>query len=169
MSNVSLKGHLVHLIGKFAKVGEKARDFKLTDSHLKDKSLADFQGKKKIIATVPSLDTPTCSLSAKKFNEAIQKYPDCVAIFVSADLPFAQARVCGAEKMSNIVTLSMMRSKKFGEDWGVLIQDGPLAGILARSIVVLDENDRVLYTELVSEISHEPEYEKALSSLKIIL
>lgn len=165
MTTVTLKGNRVELVGSLPQIGAIAPDFVLTDAHLKDKTLKDFQGKKKIIATVPSLDTETCSLSAKKFNEAASAHPDCIILFVSADLPFAQSRFCNSTKTTNIVTLSMMRSKKFGEEWGVLIKTGPLAGILTRSIFLLDADNRVIYSELVAEITHEPNYEKCLQAL----
>lgn len=156
---VTLKGKVCNTMGSLPKVGSTAPDFKLVDKNLKDCSLKDFPGKK-LIATVPSLDTGVCLTSAKKFNEKVQ---GLTLLYVSADLPFAGARVCGAEGLSNIHTLSMMRSKDFAVDYGVLLVDGPLEGLCARAIFVLDENNKVLYTELVSEISEEPNYEAALS------
>ena len=122
--------------------------------------------REKLIATVPSLDTGICSTMTKHFNEFAKKHPGTVIITVSADLPFAQKRFCEAEKVHNVLTLSMMRDKEFGKAYGVLIQDGPLAGILARSVLVLDEKDHVLYTELVPEITQEPNYHKALEILQ---
>ena len=167
MAHVTLKGNPVSLKGSFLKKGSQAPDFSLVDSDLRDKTLADYKGKKKLISIVPSLDTPTCSLSTKKFNEAAASDPSWVLIVVSCDLPFAQKRFCSAENTKNVVTLSMMRSKKFAEDYGVLIQDGPLAGLTARALVVLDENNKVLHSELVSEIAHEPDYKAALDTLKL--
>jgi thiol peroxidase len=166
MANVTLKGKPIHTKGDLPQIGAKAPDFVLVDADLKDRSLADYQGKKKILSIVPSLDTPTCFLSAKKFNEAASKLSNTVVLVISADLPFAQKRVCGAENLKNIIPLSLMRSKKFAEDYGVLIQDGPLAGVCSRAIVVLDEQDKVVYTELVGEVTHEPDYEKALKSIQ---
>lgn len=166
MAEVKLKGTPVQTNGMLPKVGSKAPDFVLVDSHLKDKTLEDYKGKKKVISIVPSLDTPTCLLSAKKFNEESGKISQAVILVVSCDLPFAQKRVCGAEKMDHVIPLSLMRSKKFAEDYGVLIQDGPLKGICARAIVVLDENNKVLHTELVEEISQEPNYAAALKALE---
>lgn len=165
MSQVTLKGKLVQTKGTVPKVGSHAPDFLLVDNDLKDKTLADFKGKRKLLSIVPSLDTATCSLSAKKFNEAASKLSNTVILVISADLPFAQKRVCGAENMKNILTLSLMRNKKFAEDYGVLILDGPLAGLCARAVVVLDAGDKVIYTELVPEISQEPDYDRALKAL----
>lgn len=166
MAKVVLKGNPINTIGELPKAGSKAPDFKLTNSDLQDKSLADFKGKKKILNIVHSLDTGTCATSAKKFNEAVTKLNNTVVITISADLPFAQSRFCGAENLKNIVTLSMMRDKNFAKDYGVLVLDGPIAGICARSIVVLDENDKVVYTEQVHEVTGEPNYDKALAAVK---
>lgn len=166
MAKVVLKGNPINTVGELPKVGSKAPDFKLTNSDLQDKSLADFKGKKKILNIVHSLDTGTCATSAKKFNEAVTKLNNTVVITISADLPFAQSRFCGAENLKNIVTLSMMRDKNFAKDYGVLVLDGPIAGICARSIVVLDENDKVVYTEQVHEVTGEPNYDKALAAVK---
>ncbi len=165
MATVTFKGTPVHTNGDLPKYGEKAPDFTLTNGDLKDLTLKDFSGKRKLISIVPSLDTGVCALSAKKFNDAAKKDPNIVIIFVSCDLPFAQKRLCQQEKLENIHTLSMLRNKDFASKYGVLLTDGPLAGLAARSVVVLDENDRILYTELVSEITHEPDYQKALDAL----
>jgi len=166
MAKVVLKGNPINTIGELPKVGSKAPDFKLTNGDLKDVSLADFKGKKKILNIVHSLDTGTCATSAKKFNEAASKLNNTVVITISADLPFAQGRFCGSENLKNIVPLSMMRDKSFAKDYGVLVLDGPIAGICARSIVVLDENDKVVYTEQVHEVTGEPNYDKALAAVK---
>ena len=165
MAQVTLKGKPVRTCGSLPQVHIKAPDFKLVDKDLNDRSLHEFQGKKKLIATVPSLDTGTCSLMTKHFNEAAKKHPNCVFLTISADLPFAQKRFCEAEQVHNVQTLSMMRNKDFGKAYGILIEDGPLAGVLARSVIVLDEKDHVLYTELVSEITTEPNYHKAIEVL----
>jgi thiol peroxidase len=148
------------------KVGGKAPDFHLVDADLKDVRLADFKGKKKLLNIVPSLDTPTCALSTKKFNDFAKARNDVVILVISADLPFAQKRFCGAEGIQNVKPLSMMRSRNFAKDYGVLIQDGPLAGITARAVVVLDENDKVIYNQLVPDIGQEPNYEAAMAALK---
>lgn len=162
MAKITLKGNAITTIGELPAKNSKAHDFILVDADLKNHSLKDYHGKKKIISIVPSLDTAVCSLSAKKFNEALQNRKDVVCLVVSADLPFAQKRFCSAEHVNNVVTLSMMRNKDFGKDYGVLIIDGPLAGICSRAVIVLDEHDKVIYTEQVPEITQEPNYDKAL-------
>ncbi len=166
MSQVTLKGKPIRLSGNLPALHIKAPDFKLVDKDLKDRGLHEFQGKRKLIATVPSLDTGTCSIMTKHFNEFGKKHPDVVIVTVSADLPFAQKRFCETENVHNVLTLSMMRNKDFGKAYGILIEDGPLSGILARSVTVLDEKDHVLYTELVHEITQEPNYHKALEKLQ---
>jgi thiol peroxidase len=166
MAKITLGGNPINTNGDLPKVGGPAPDFKLQDADLKDLSLADFKGKKKLLNIVPSLDTPTCALSTKKFNEQATKHGDTVILIVSADLPFAQKRFCSAENTDKVKTLSTMRSRNFSKDYGVLITDGPLAGITARAVVVIDENDKVVYTELVPEIKQEPNYDKALAALK---
>jgi thiol peroxidase len=165
MTTITLKGNQCTTNGELPKTGAKAPDFKLTDGTLADRSLADYRGKKKLLNIVPSLDTPTCATSTKKFNEHAKGRGDVVMLIVSADLPFAQGRFCTGEKLDNVIPLSMMRSKNFAKDYGVLIQDGPLAGITARAVVVIDENDQVVYTQLVPEIADEPDYAKALAAL----
>lgn len=163
---VLFKGKPIHTAGNFPAIHTKAQDFTLVDKDLHDRSLHEFQGKKKILATVPSLDTGVCSLMTKHLNEFGKKHPDIMIIVVSADLPFAQKRFCEAEHVNNVLTLSMMRDKEFGKTYGILIQDGPLAGVLARSLFVLDEKDHILHVELVPEITQEPNYHKAFEVLK---
>lgn len=165
MASVTFKGAKVQTSGDLPQVGVKAPDFILTDSDLKDRTLNDFRGRRKLISIVPSLDTAVCALSAKKFNDAAKEHPGITILFVSADLPFAQKRFCVGDGLQNIVTLSMMRSKDFAQKYGILITDGPLAGLCSRSILVLDENDKVIYRELVPEITQEPNYQKALEAL----
>lgn len=165
MATVNMKGKPVSLKGSFPKKGSHAPDFSLVDAELKDRSLSEFKGKKKIIYIVPSLDTPTCSLSTKKFNDAALKSKLWTFIVISCDLPFAQKRFCTSEEAKHATTLSMMRSKKFAEDYGILIQEGPLSGLCARAVVVLDESDNVLYSELVEEITSEPNYKAALEAV----
>lgn len=166
MAQVKLRGNPINTTGELPKVGSQAPDFKLVDATLKDVSLADFQGKKKLLNIFPSIDTPTCAMSTRKFNEHAAKRDDVAVIMVSADLPFAQTRFCTAENTKNVKTLSMMRGREFAENYGVLIKDGPLAGVTARAVVVLDENNNVKYTELVPEIGQEPNYEAAVAALK---
>ncbi len=166
MATITLKGNPIHTSGELPKVGSKAPDFRLADVNLNDVTLADYRGKKKLLNIVPSLDTPVCAASTKKFNEHAKDRNDVVMMMISADLPFAMNRFCTSENTKNVVTLSMMRDRHFAKDYGVLIEDGPLAGITARAVVVIDENDKVVYTQLVPEIAQEPDYDKALAALK---
>lgn len=165
MATVTLQGNELHTNGNLPAVGEQAPDFVLVDGDLSNKKLSDFSGKKIVMNIVPSLDTPTCATSTKKFNERAVNHRDTVILIISADLPFAQGRFCSAEGLEDVVPLSMMRSRTFAKDYGVLIEDGPLAGITARAIVVLDEQGKVRYTEMVQEIADEPDYDAALSAL----
>jgi len=166
MAKITLKGNPINTIGELPKVGSQAPDFKLVDVNLNDVTLANYKGKKKLLNIVPSLDTGVCAASAKKFNDFAKSRPDVAMLTISADLPFAQSRFCSAEGVTNVQTLSMMRDKNFGKDYGTLIVDGPLAGIDARAVVVLDENNKVLYTEQVPEIAQEPNYDKAMAAVK---
>lgn len=166
MATVTLRGNPVSVGGAFLKKGDAAPDFNLTGSDLKDVTLKDYAGKKKVISIVPSLDTPTCAKSTKEFNERAASAANTVVLVVSADLPFAQKRFCGAEGLSNVVSLSTLRGRDFHQRYGVDIQDGPLKGLTARGVVVLDENNKVLHSELVPEIAQEPNYDAALSALK---
>jgi thiol peroxidase len=165
MAQVTLQGDLIHTNGDLPAIGGKAPDFVLTDADLNDRSLQDYAGKKKLLNIVPSLDTPTCAASTKIFNERLAGRDDVVVLIVSADLPFAQGRFCQSESLADVKTLSMMRSKQFAEDYGVLIQDGPLAGITARAVVVLDADNQVVHTEMVPEIVDEPGYDAAIDAL----
>ena len=165
MATTALQGNPVTLNGDLPAIGSKAPDFVLVDKDLGDKRLADFAGKKKLLNIVPSLDTPVCATSTKTFNQAMAGKTDAVALVISADLPFAMGRFCGAEGIDNVVSLSMMRSHDFARDYGVQIVDGPLAGITARAVVVLDADDTVVYTQLVPEITEEPDYAAALAAL----
>lgn len=165
MAQITLHGNPINTNGELPAVGSPAPDFKLVDKDLNDVSLATFAGKKKLISIVPSLDTGVCALSTKVFNERLGGRSDVAVLIVSADLPFAQGRFCGAEGVDNVVTLSMMRSRNFGKDYGILITDGPLAGITGRAVVVLNESNEVVYTELVPEIGQEPDYDAAIAAL----
>jgi thioredoxin-dependent peroxiredoxin len=166
MATVTLRGNPVKTSGELPATGSKAPDFKLANTDLKDISLADFAGKKKILNIYPSVDTPTCATSTRKFNEKINGVSDAVVICISADLPFAFKRFCAAEGLKNVQTGSTsMRHSDFAKKYGVELLDGPLAGLLARSIVVLDANDKVVHTELVKEIADEPDYDAALKAL----
>lgn len=166
MAKITLKGTPINTIGDLPKIGGKAPALKLVDKDLNDVTLDSYKGKKKLLNIVPSLDTPVCATSTKKFNDFAKGRNDVAMLIVSADLPFAQGRFCGAENTQNVITLSMMRDKNFAKDYGVLITDGPLAGITARAVVVLDANDNVVYTQLVPEITQEPDYDKAIAALK---
>jgi len=166
MAQVTLRGTPIHTSGDLPKVGSKAPDFKLTTNDLKDVSLADFAGKRRVLNISPSLDTSVCATAARKFNDAAGKLADTVVLLVTADLPFASKRFCTAEGLQNVVPLSLMRDKSFAEAYGVLLTDGPMAGLCARSVVVVDKDDKVVYTQLVPETVDEPDYEKALAALK---
>lgn len=165
MAKITLQGNEINTNGELPAVGSQAPDFKLVDGELNDRSLADYAGKKKLLNIVPSLDTPVCATSTRKFNDYAKGRDDTVMLMIAADLPFAMSRFCGAEGADNVISLSLMRSKSFAKDYGVLITDGPLAGITARAIVVIDENDKVIYTELVPEIAQEPDYDAAIAAL----
>ena len=165
MATVTLQGNEFNTNGELPAVGSAAPDFHLVDGKLNDVHLSDYSGKKKILNIVPSLDTPTCATSAKTFNEKVAGRDDVVVLVVSADLPFAQGRFCSAEGIENVIPLSLMRTRGFAKDYGVLLTDGPLAGITTRAIVVIDADDKVVYTELVAEIADEPDYDSAFAAL----
>ena len=165
MATITLKGNKINTSGSLPKVGGKAPNFVLVDGDLNNVTLDNYKGKKKLLNIVPSLDTPVCATSTKKFNEAAKASTDTVFLIISADLPFAMKRFCAVEGIGNVIPLAMMRSRNFAKDYGVLIQDGPLAGITARAVVVLDADNQVLHAELVPEITQEPDYDKALASL----
>lgn len=165
MAQITLHGTPINTNGDLPAVGSTAPDFRLVDGQLNDLSLGDFAGKKKLISIVPSLDTPTCATSTKVFNEKLGGRDDVVVLVISADLPFAQGRFCAAEGTADVKTLSMMRSRNFAKDYGILIEDGPLAGITGRAALVLDADNKVLHAELVPEIGQEPDYEAAITAL----
>ena len=165
MTAITLQGTAINTNGELPAVGSQAPDFNLVDVELNDCRLADYAGKKKLLNIVPSLDTPVCATSTQKFNQHAASHDNTVMLVIAADLPFAMGRFCTGESIDKVIPLSMMRSRNFAKDYGVLITDGPLAGITARAVVVLDENDKVVYTELVPEIAQEPDYDKALAAL----
>ncbi len=165
MATVTLKGNPVNVGGNFLKAGDSAPDFKLTAGDLSDVSLASYAGKRKVLNIVPSLDTPTCAKSTRVFNEKASGMDNTVVLVIAADLPFAMSRFCGAEGLKNVVTLSTFRGKDFHTKYGVDIADGPLRGLTARGVVVLDENNKVKHAELVPEIAQEPNYDAALAAL----
>jgi thioredoxin-dependent peroxiredoxin len=166
MAQITFKGNAVQTSGSLPAVGTKAPDFVLTNSGLEDVTLSSYAGKKKILNIVPSLDTGVCAASARRFDKEVASMKDVVCLTVSDDLPFASARFCKAEGVENVVTLSELRNRDFGKDYGCRMIDGPLAGLLSRSVVILDENDKVMYTEQVPEIVQEPDYDKALEAVR---
>lgn len=166
MASVTLGGIPVTVAGNFPKKGDSAPEFSLTTKELKDVGLKDFAGKRKVLNIVPSLDTPVCAKSTRVFNEKAGAQPDTVVLVISADLPFAAGRFCTAEGINNVVTLSTVRGGDFKKQYGVDIESGPLKGVTARAVIVLDENNKVLHSELVPEIKQEPNYDTALAALK---
>lgn len=166
MAQVTLQGNPFHTVGELPKVGTQAPAFSLTKGDLSEISAAQFKGQRIVLNIFPSLDTPTCATSVRKFNAQASEVPNTVVLCVSADLPFAAGRFCSAEGLDKVVPASTFRSPEFGSAYGVTLKDGPLRGLLARSVVVLNEAGQVLHTELVPEIAHEPDYTKALQVLK---
>ena len=165
MSQVTLKGNPIQINGSFPAAGSTAPAFSLVGADLSDVTLASFSGKRKVLNIFPSVDTPTCATSVRKFNTEASTLSNTVVLRISADLPFAQKRFCGAEGISNVVNLSTLRGAEFLTNYGVAIASGPLAGVAARAVIVLDENDTVLHAELVTEIANEPNYAAALAVL----
>ncbi len=163
---VTLKGGPVDLVGPALKPGDSAPEFKLQNTSLEEITLASSKGKTRIIATVPSLDTPVCHEETKKFNEQAGKLPNTEILVVSMDLPFGQKRWCGAEGVQNVKTLSAHRCTEFGENYGVLISGGPLDRVLARAVFVVDANGKLKHVEYVKEIAEHPNYEAALAAAK---
>ncbi|MBX6420070.1 MAG: thiol peroxidase [Nevskia sp.] len=165
MATVTLQGQPLQIEGQLPQPGAEAPGFRLVNAELKDVTLHDFAGRRKVLNIFPSIDTPVCATSVRKFNQRAAQLPNTVVLCISADLPFAQKRFCGAEGLNNVVTLSLMRGRSFAEDYGVAIATGPLAGLTARAVVVLDERNRVLHSQLVPEIAQEPDYEAAIKAL----
>ncbi|WP_330994617.1 thiol peroxidase [Pseudomonas aeruginosa] len=165
MAEVTLKGNPVNVDGQLPQKGAQAPAFSLVGGDLADVTLENFAGKRKVLNIFPSVDTPTCATSVRKFNVEAGKLANTVVLCISADLPFAQKRFCGAEGLENVVNLSTLRGREFLENYGVAIASGPLAGLAARAVVVLDEQNKVLHSELVGEIADEPNYAAALAAL----
>lgn len=165
MSQITLKGNPINTSGTIPEAGSPAPEFLLTKSDLSDVTLDDFKGKTVVLNVFPSIDTPVCAASVRKFNEEVTKYDNAVVLCVSQDLPFAHARFCGAEGLENVISVSELRNLDFGDQYGLRIVDGPLAGLLARAVVVIGPDGRVCYSQLVPEIAEEPYYEGALSQL----
>ncbi|ASP17454.1 redoxin family protein [Neisseria sp. oral taxon 020 str. F0370] len=164
MSQVTFHGNPVQVNGTLPAVGQTAPAFSLAAADLSDKTPADFAGKRKVLNIFPSVDTGVCAQSVRKFNQRASSLDNAVVLCISADLPFAQARFCGAEGLDKVVTLSSFRSS-FAQDYGVALVDSPLRGLTARTVVVLDEADKVLHVQLVGEIGDEPDYDAALAVL----
>ncbi|WP_321331324.1 thiol peroxidase [uncultured Bacteroides sp.] len=165
MATTKFKGQPVKIKGDFIKVGDLAPDFELTKTDLSSSSLSEFKGKNVILNIFPSLDTSVCATSVRQFNKLASSLPETVVLAISKDLPFAHGRFCTTEGITNVVALSDFRPSKFADDYGLLMTDGPLHGLLARVVVVVDKSGKIVYTELVPEITQEPDYEKALSAV----
>lgn len=165
MTAITLKGNPIHTSGELPKAGGTAPAFTLVGQDLKDVGLKDFSGKRKVLNVFPSIDTPVCATSVRKFNEKAAQARDTVILSISEDLPFAMKRFCAAEGIDQVINLSLMRGGRFAEDYGLRIVDGPLAGLCARAVIVLDRDDKVLHAELVKDIAHEPDYDAALKAL----
>jgi len=166
MAQITLKGNPINTNGNLPAVGSDAPDFVLTKSDLSNVSLGDFAGQMKVLSIVPSLDTPVCQTSTKRFNQEAASLENTVVLTVSRDLPFAQKRFCEAEGIENCIAVSEMRNRGFGEAYGMEIIDGPLAGALGRAIVVVDGDNKVVHAELVPEIAQEPDYDAALNAAR---
>jgi len=165
MAHVFLKDNQIDLIGNLPATGTNAPALKLTAGDLSDVSLDAYAGKRKVLNIFPSVDTPTCATSVRKFNQQASQLDNTVVLCISADLPFAQSRFCGAEGLSNVVSLSSFRHPEFLTNYGVAFSGGPLVGLAARAVVVVDENNKVLHSELVANVSDEPNYDAALAAL----
>lgn len=165
MATVTLGGKTVNLRGKFPVAGQTTMDFELVKGDLSTARLSDYAGKKVVLNIFPSLDTAVCATSVRRFNQLAAGRDNTVVLAISKDLPFAQARFCTTEGIENVIALSAFRNGPFGENYGVAIEDGPLAGLLARAVIVLDENGKVVYSQLVPEITTEPDYDAAIASL----
>ncbi|MDC6405854.1 MULTISPECIES: thiol peroxidase [Maribacter] len=165
MATVTLKGGEIHTLGTLPSTGSKAPDFQLTKNDLSSVKLSDYQGSKLVLNIFPSVDTGTCAQSVRQFNEEAAELDNTIVLCISKDLPFAQARFCGAEGIENVEMLSDFRDGNFGKAYNLEFTDGPLASLHSRAVVVLDENGTVLYTEQVPEIVDEPNYKAALEAL----
>lgn len=165
MAKVKFSGETVETIGKLPEEGSMAPDFCLTKGDLSDAKLSDYKGKRVVLNIFPSIDTGVCAQSVRTFNKKASSLDNTFVLCISADLPFAQGRFCGAEGLENVVTLSTFKSPDFGKDYGCLLVSGALKGLMSRCVVVLDEEGKVLYTEQVEEITHEPNYDQAIAAL----
>jgi len=166
MSKITLQGSQIETVGKLPDAGSNAPDFTVVKLDLSEAVLKDYSGKKLVLNIFPSIDTPTCAMSVRKFNEEAAKLDNTAVLCISADLPFAAGRFCGAEGIKNVETGSVFRYPSFGTDYGVEVKTGPLKGLLSRAVVIINEKGEIIYTEQVSEIADEPDYKAALSSIK---
>lgn len=166
MAKTKFQSNPVNTSGSLPRIGCRAKDFLLTAADLSDKTLADFKGKKILMNIFPSIDTNVCATSVRTFNKEAAKLKNTVVLGISRDLPFALGRFCGAEGIDKVYTLSELRNRDFGEAYGLEMIDGPLAGLLARAVIIIDTDGKVIYRELVDEITHEPDYKAALKALK---
>ncbi len=162
---VICRGKEAHTAGKMVNIGKEAPDFKAVNGELTEVSLSDYRGKRVILNIFPSLDTPTCAVSVRQFNARATSLENTVVLCLSMDLPFAQSRFCSVEGLENVIPLSLFRSHGFFNKYGLQLVDGPLQGLAARAVIVVDEQGKVIYTQLVEDISHEPDYDAALKAL----
>lgn len=158
MTLIKFRGQPLHTVGSLPEVGTRAPNFTVTKTDLGELKLENYLGKKIVLNVFPSLDTPTCAAAMQRFNEIAEKSPNILILCISADLPFAQKRFCSAEHLANVVPASIFRHQQFGRDYGVAIAEGPLAGLLSRAIIVIDEYGKIIYTQQVPEITDEPNY-----------
>lgn len=166
MAQITLGGNPIETLGMLPETGSKAPDFTLVKTDLSTASLSDFEGSRVVLNIFPSVDTGTCAASVRKFNEKASELYNTKVLCISRDLPFAQARFCGAEGLTNVISLSDFRDGSFGAAYGLTFSNGPLQGLHSRAVVVLDEKGNILYTEQVAETKDEPNYEAALAALK---
>lgn len=167
MAQVTIKGTLYTTCGNLPATGSVAPGFTLTTTDLTEIDSGSFKGKKVVLNIFPSIDTTTCAMSVRRFNAELDKLKNTVVLCISADLPFAQKRFCGAEGLANVMPLSTFRHPEFGDAYGVRMADGALKGLMSRAVVVIDEAGKVVYTEQVAEISKEPDYDKAIKAVKV--
>lgn len=165
MTEITLQGNKINTNAEIPEVGGQAPDFTLVDSELNNVNLSSYKGKNIVLNIIPSLDTPVCQKSTKIFNERVAAMNNVVVLAVSADLPFAMKRFCTSENINSVIPLSMMRSRNFAKDYGVLLVDGPLSGITARAVIVINKNNEIIHSELVNEIANEPNYDDALDCI----
>ena len=165
MASITFKGQPIHTCGELPKVGEEAPDFTLVKSDLSEAKLSDFRGKYVVLNIFPSLDTGVCAASVRRFNKEAAGMKNTVVLCISADLPFAAERFCSTEGIENVITLSTFRNPSFGEQYGLTIVDGPMKGLLARAVIVVNPEGKIVYEELVPEIAQEPDYNSAINSI----